>query len=305
MKCIRDTSHTSTGSKFHFLVDVFQAWTLSIARLDYDLAIIQHFFGQIVLGTQLALNKIPNLWRDIFNLWSWINGVKKVPLRRRQCLFCANSDYVMLTVTLVRQKALLCQKWLCNLDWIPVTGSQWGQWHCRLMPQSYVYAMSALPRSQCITENQSWFLVVFPSPKIILYNIVYGSFAVKYEIFSSVPGRPDDPLRVLCWPPVSVSRDWYWVRTESPAHIEAQGCLFKLTFWCLTLSTPKHCHMDLWLARLVLTHHHHHQLHQLPSAKSPGEGVSSSFFNSGVFSGRLPFALFWLSLELLTCSLLE
>jgi hypothetical protein len=32
--------------------------------------------------------------------------------------------------------------------------------------------------------------------------------SVKYEISSSVPGRPDDPSQVLCWPILSVSHDW-------------------------------------------------------------------------------------------------
>jgi hypothetical protein len=39
------------------------------------------------------------------------------------------------------------------------------------------------------------------------------------------------------------------------------GHLFKHTFWRLTLSTRKRCHMNLWSAWLVLTHHHHHHLH--------------------------------------------
>jgi hypothetical protein len=72
----------------------------------------------------------------------------------------------------------------------------------------------------------------------------------------------------------------------------------------LTLSTPKHCHMDLWLVRLVLTHHLK-RLHQLPSATAPGDKVSSFFFNSSVFYGGLPFALILVSLELLSSSLLE
>jgi hypothetical protein len=55
------------------------------------------------------------------------------------------------------------------------------------------------------------------------------------------------------WEPSTLQRYRHWVP------------FFKLTFWRLTLSTPKFCHMDLWLARLVLTHHHLHW-HQLPSA---------------------------------------
>ncbi len=71
------------------------------------------------------------------------------------------------------------------------------------------------------------------------------------------------------------------------------GHLFKLTFWRLILSTPKCCHIDLWLPRLVLTHHHPHRLHLLPSATSPGVRVSSFPFYPWCFlSGGLPFALF-------------
>ncbi len=39
-------------------------------------------------------------------------------------------------------------------------------------------------------------------------------------------------------------------------HIEAPGGLFKLAVYRQILRTPNFCHMDLWLARLVLTHHH-------------------------------------------------
>jgi hypothetical protein len=115
----------------------------------------------------------------------------------------------------------------------------------------------------------------------------------------------DDPSWVLRWPSVSVSRDWCWVRTESPPQVEAQGRLFKLAFWHLTFSALKHCHMALWLAQLALTHHHPHRLHQLPSAMLPGDRVSSSFLIAVFvfFSGRLPFALIRLGLELLSSSL--
>ncbi len=61
--------------------------------------------------------------------------------------------------------------------------------------------------------------------------------------------------------------------------------------------------MDLWLARLVLTHHRLHRLHQLPSATLPRDRVSSSFLLVVFLSGGLPFALVWLGLELLSSSL--
>ncbi len=75
-----------------------------------------------------------------------------------------------------------------------------------------------------------------------------------------------------------------------PLKIQALGGLFKLTFWCLTLSSPKRCHMDLWLAWLVLTHHHLHQHHQLPSATFPRDRVNSSFLLVVFFCGKLQWA---------------
>ncbi len=58
--------------------------------------------------------------------------------------------------------------------------------------------------------------------------------------FTSAPDRPF-PYRVIrCW-----------VRTRPLCAVWVLSCLFKPTFWRLTLSTPKRCHMDLWSARLV------------------------------------------------------
>ncbi len=65
-------------------------------------------------------------------------------------------------------------------------------------------------------------------------------------------------------------------------HIEAPRSPFKLAYYRLTLSTPKRCYMDLWLARLVLTHHYHHRLHQLPSATLPGDSWWAAFFPNSV-----------------------
>ncbi len=63
----------------------------------------------------------------------------------------------------------------------------------------------------------------------------------------------------------------------------------------------KRCQMDLWSARLVLTHHHLHQHHQLPSATLHGDRVSSSFLLVVFFFlWGLPFALVQLGLELLS-----
>ncbi len=77
------------------------------------------------------------------------------------------------------------------------------------------------------------------------------------------------------------------------------GRLFKLAFCRLTLSTLKRCHMDLWLAQLVLTHHHLHQLQLLLSAnitRSKSE-YSSSFLSVVFFSDGLPFALYMVRLR--------
>jgi hypothetical protein len=71
------------------------------------------------------------------------------------------------------------------------------------------------------------------------------------------------------------------------------GRLFKLAFWCLTLNTTKGCHMDLWFARLVLTHHYF-WLQHLPSASfTRSKSKQLIPFNCRVFSsGGLPFDLY-------------
>ncbi len=76
----------------------------------------------------------------------------------------------------------------------------------------------------------------------------------------------------------------------------AMGHLLKLTFRRLTLSTPKRCHMDLWLAWLVLNHH---RLQHLPSTvqASTRARVSGSFWTVVFFSCGLPFALYLVRLR--------
>ncbi len=95
-----------------------------------------------------------------------------------------------------------------------------------------------------------------------------------------------------------------WVRTRPPPPVWALGRLFKPSFWRLTLSTPKCCHMDLWLAQLVLTHHHHYRLHPSLLHQHLEFKVSNSFFfiRGAFLSGRLSFALFLSSKELLFSS---
>jgi hypothetical protein len=77
---------------------------------------------------------------------------------------------------------------------------------------------------------------------------------------SSAPGQSDGP-----YPPA------VWALS-----------LFKETFWRLTLSTLECCHMDLWSAQLVLTHHHRHHLHPSLLHQHLESRVSNSFFLSVV-----------------------
>ncbi len=95
-----------------------------------------------------------------------------------------------------------------------------------------------------------------------------------------------------------------WVRTKPPPAVWALSRLFKPTFWRISLSTLKGCHMDLWLARLVLTHHHLHRLHPSILDQQPESTVSNPFFFYPWYflSGRLPFALFQSTKELLFSS---
>ncbi len=112
-----------------------------------------------------------------------------------------------------------------------------------------------------------------PQTKIIMYKNIWCT-AVMWKCCknsSSAPGQSDGP-----YPPA------VWALS-----------LFKQTFWRLTLSTLECCHMDLWSAQLVLTHHHRHHLHPSLLHQHLKSSVSNSFILSVVFfSGGLPFALF-------------
>ncbi len=68
--------------------------------------------------------------------------------------------------------------------------------------------------------------------------------------------------------------------TPPPLHREAPGSLINWHFIIKFLSNLEHCHMILWLARLVLTDHHCHRHQQLLSSPSPRERVSSSFLSA-------------------------
>ncbi len=143
---------------------------------------------------------------------------------------------------------------------------------------------------ESIAENRSWFNVVFHSPKITIVKYWVLLISCEVWICTSVPVQPDDPLWVSRWPSVSY---------HPPPHIEASP------FYRQILSTLSLCHMDLWLAWLVLTHHHRHCHQQLPSSRSPRGRLVTLLISGEVFSSGLPFALFWSSLELLSSSPLE
>jgi hypothetical protein len=95
-----------------------------------------------------------------------------------------------------------------------------------------------------------------------------------------------------------------WVSTSPPPPaVWALGRLFKPSFWRLTPSTLKRCHMDLWSAWLILTHHHHHQLHPSLLYQHPEFRVSVlSFFICGAFLWQAALCRFLSSKELLSSS---
>ncbi len=118
----------------------------------------------------------------------------------------------------------------------------------------------------------------------------------KWEFFCSAPGQPDDPWQVLCWLSISVSSVQGWVKIAPPP-LPALDRIFN-PFLRHNPQTPKHYHMDLWSALLVLTHLHLHlHLHQLYPFLLKLQTLElreASFFNCDAFSLAgylLPFML--------------
>ncbi len=148
----------------------------------------------------------------------------------------------------------------------------------------------------CIAGNRSWLYSSSPDTKIIMYKNFWCTAVMwKFCTFLAVNWvgmmtlrecRVDRPF------PYHVIR--CWMRTRPPPTVRALYCIFKPTFWRLTLSTPKRCHMDLWSAQLALTHHHSHRLQPSLLHQHPESKVCNSFFLSIVFfSGGclLPFSV--------------
>ncbi len=100
-----------------------------------------------------------------------------------------------------------------------------------------------------------------------------------------MPGKPNDPWQVSRWPSVShVIR--CWVRTSPPSPLQYGHWVAYLNpIFGNYPQTRKRCHMDLWSARLVLTHHHRHRLHPSLLHQHLKFRVSDlSFFIHGAFS---------------------
>jgi hypothetical protein len=82
-----------------------------------------------------------------------------------------------------------------------------------------------------------------------------------------------------------------------PPQVWALGCLFKLAFWCLTISSPNTvtwtCDWLNWFSLIIIFINFNFHLQT-----SPGARASSSFLSMVFFFGGLPFALYLFSLEL-------
>jgi hypothetical protein len=141
-------------------------------------------------------------------------------------------------------------------------------------------------------------IVVFPSQSNTIIPYVFGVLQAMrvLDIFSSAPGR-------LWWPIVSVVLTvrfpitWLgnvWEPAPSPLLQYGHGTAYLTPFLRFNPQIPLRCHMDLWLAHLVLTHphlHQHQQQHLLQLQMLEPRVSVFSFFNHAAFFGVLPFPL--------------
>ncbi len=88
------------------------------------------------------------------------------------------------------------------------------------------------------------------------------------------------------------SHDWYKMRTTHPLSFGGHDGLFKLSSEHCFISTQTQCHMDLWSAWLVLTHHHHLHRHRIPLHQNPTRKSRPELFSDSHLSfprGRSPW----------------
>jgi hypothetical protein len=109
------------------------------------------------------------------------------------------------------------QRWwgVHSLFFLQVQTNQLLSWRRAEISKLFLNNQTIQKYSLCIAGNQSWLFIIIPSPKIYCKILCTANSSVKYEIYSSAPGRPDDPLWVLNWLSISGSCDWCWVRTKS------------------------------------------------------------------------------------------
>ncbi len=112
----------------------------------------------------------------------------------------------------------------------------------------------------CIAGNQSWLYSSSPVKIIKLFSVylVYCSHGNwKFSAVRQVGLMTHGECRVdLLFP----NRPIRWrVRTSPPPLQYGHWTTYLTPFLRLNPQIPKRCHMDLWLARLVLTHLHLHQ----------------------------------------------
>jgi hypothetical protein len=130
-------------------------------------------------------------------------------------------------------------------------------------------------------------IVIFPSQNNNNIQRIFGVLqpCALLEIFSSAPGRPDDPRQVSSWPSVSESCDWVLGENQPPPLQNGHWTAYLTPFLRLNPQTLKRCHMDLWSACLVLIHLHLLQLHPFLLQLQPMEPrVRVLSFNLDAFS---------------------